>query len=229
MSHNVRSRLELLAELSGAVTPGGWLIYAEVCEGYGPREIDLAVNDSNLGGLVARLRQIRNGIVGGPGFRFFVAGTVTPALEALGMTVREEERDEWHGLPTLHRVLARRDDRIAPRALRGDSDYATLPAELSWLREEFVALSGEPASAARSELVRRRSALQDRRLAPLLLYHLMLDQAPTAFRQGPSIVERAAAKLPHVGRHGPDWEALQATNAELITRLTASSTCASSS
>ena len=213
MSHNGSSRLQLLDELRAVMDDGGWLVYSEECEGYPPMEIHRAIEARDTAALRERLRQVLNGCLGRPGFRFFLAGSAGPELERLGFEIAERERKPWRGIDTLERLWARAA-RPAERAEREDPDYSSLDPGLRELRGwmgELVerARTGGLDAGARDE-VERRVGESGNRLAPYLLYVLMAAEALPSFEASPSPVERARRRGPSWARPAdPDWGRLE--------------------
>ena len=85
-----------------------------------PPEIEAAIADRNLLTLRTRLRQLVAGIRALAAFRFLMAPTARPALEALGFEVVKEEMSWWRSLPAVTESGARRwNDRAGQCDARG--------------------------------------------------------------------------------------------------------------
>lgn len=212
MSHNVRSRRRLLRQLAALTLPGGRVIYAEESEGYGLRELLRAVERRDATQLRARVRQLVNGILGRPAFRFFVSTSARREIEALGLDVLHEQRQVWGGLTTVDRLITRRGRSADPPGERpgADPDYTDLPTELEWARSVFAS------RRARAAVCPGDGA---RQLAPLMPVADLANAVPGGWRERPSLTERIGTRLPvRVGHREPSW-GLVAEPVEEINRL----------
>jgi SAM-dependent methyltransferase len=224
MSHNVTSRRRLALQLASAMAPGGWLMYAEISEGYAVREIAQAIHDKRRIALIARVRQVIDGILGLPRFRFFMAGTVGAELAALGLDVQAEENGQWHGLTEVNRVYARRlNSQLAPVPPSQDPDYVKVPSALSWLRGQArLWLADGAPGFTEADMAELRNVVQGSG-QPAAVLLLVL---PMAAELGLSVPEsrsrlrdygtRAAARV-RLGE--PDWPRLAHLNDHLLSLL----------
>lgn len=138
MSHNGGGRLDLLHRLATLTDDHGWIIYAEVAQGYAPLEIEAAIANRDVLRLRTHLRQVLAGIRGDHAFRFFVAPSAGAALQALGFEVVEEEMSWWRSLPASHRIWCRKTRSPTP-AVGGESeDYVVPPKDLLASRERMT-------------------------------------------------------------------------------------------
>lgn len=221
MSHNTKSRRALISRLAQPLTAEGCVAYAEECEGYAPMEIERAIERRDEPMLATRLRQVINGFVGGPGFRFFLAGTAPGLLERQGLEVTDHHVQAWKGLPIVERTFARQRPRQPVAHDDGeDPDYAAPPACLQRLRpqfEWFTSKRGRQRFDARERgeidaLAKREAS----RLAPFLLFLRMADLALPAFTPDAALAERLGWRLRRVpGRlrpSEPPWEELADIN-----------------
>lgn len=154
MSHNGSGRLGLLHRLATLTDDDGWIVYAEVAQGYAPLEIEAAITDRDVLRLRTHLRQVLAGIRGDHAFRFFVAPSAGGALEPLGFDVVKEEMTWWRSMPASHRIWCRKTRSPTPAAVGDSGDYVVPPRDLLELRERF----GDG-----------RSPSSDNRLASLLI------------------------------------------------------------
>lgn len=230
MSHNVRSRSRLTSRLAECLHPGGWLMYAEECEGYVLREISGAIQAQHARSLIARIRQLIDGIMGAPTFRFFVGGTMRAELDAVGLEVKRDHMEAWNGVSAVHRLFAQSMldslDRSMPTEGE-DRDYRVLPAELRWARSHLSYLlasrSRDGFAPRQREELATLARTPDQPLAPLLLVALMADMCMRPSMRA-SLQDRLRAKLPdRLLRRTVDWSGLSDLNRELMSVLRATS------
>lgn len=161
MSHNTRSRVELLDAIRGALRDGGGLFYSEECEGYVPMAIDTAIEERNVAELVQRLRQVNAVINDSEGMRFFVHGTAEPVLVALGFDRISPKTSEWNGLVYQETVQCR-VSAPATRVDGPDRDYLGARPDLAAGFERYremarmVGLGDTPRLHERIPILRNR-------------------------------------------------------------------------
>jgi SAM-dependent methyltransferase len=193
MSHNVPSRGQLLDRLAEATcADGGWLLYAEMCEGYPAMEAHGAEQAGNEPELTDRLRQALNGLLGRPSFRFFASETAAGELAARGMEPVDVAPARWSDLVSVESVAARAGE--PPRKLgAGDDDYSVLPDWLARVREPLRQLvAARPRRGWSRDQRARVEALagvgsQAAALVPLVL---MADERLRSLRPTASLSER---------------------------------------
>jgi SAM-dependent methyltransferase len=230
MSHNVEGRLALLQHLASATQAGGWLIYAEVAEGYAPLEIESALAERNVHALRARLRQVLSGVIGDASFRFFVAPTVSGPLKSLGFDVVEEDMTWWRSLPVSHRLWCRKRSEGVVCATFGDRDYEEVPANLRQLRSRVHELLG--ARRVRNGTLsltsddERWMAAADNELAPLLLLiEMASDVLPTgSLEQIGGLLPGARRAMDAATSHWVDWPRVEETFARFCALVDARGT-----
>ena len=222
MSHNGGGRMRLLNRLATLTDDEGWMIYAEERQGYAPMEIEAAIADRNLLMLRTRLRQLVAGIRGERAFRFFVAPTARPALEALGFEVVKEEMSWWRSLPASHRIWCRKMESSPASAMRVDVDYVEPCKDLLELREHAVRISGAGRHQRRihGDATNGHAGRMpgENPLAPLLI---LVDLAQYAL---PALPEGSDGRLPlHVVRavdsrtgRAVDWCRIEAAFARFV-------------
>ena len=209
MSHNVSSRCSLMDRFRRDMRSRAYLSYAEITEGYGPMEIHRAIRRRDGVEFASRIRQVLRGFTGQPGFRFFLAGSAEPLLEAAGMRVLACESSRWNGMVIHERTLSRAEGLGVVGRSGGDPDYAKLVPEFAAMRTRFRALtpggSGKRLSAgARAEI---ESALRDPcdAYAPFLMILRMADMVLPSFRLQPSPIQRLGTvwRVPEGGWDSP--------------------------
>lgn len=197
MSHNVSSRCSLMDRLRRDMRPRTYLSYAEITEGYGPMEIHRAIRRRDGVELASRIRQVLRGFTGQPGFRFFLAGSAGPLLEAAGMRVLACESSRWNGMVIHERTLSRAEGLGVGGTSGGDPDYARLTPDFATMRVRVRRLTpggsgGRLSAGARAEI---ESALRDPcdGYAPFLMCLRMADMVLPSFRLQPSPIQRLGA------------------------------------
>lgn len=225
VSHAVTSRLALARNARAALTPGGWLFYGELCEGYGPMELHQAVKHRDGQAFRTRLRQLLNGFLGRPHYRFFRSGSARPVLEHAGFETVRVETGRWDGVPYFEQVWCRASGVGAGLEEDGDRDYAIVSADMREARERFAdLLSRRPAagfSAAQVTEIERLAADPANRLAPFLLFLLMTDLDPSGLAPVPRLPERTLTHLRVPQGRSNDWDRaseLSRAFAELVGR-----------
>ena len=232
MSHNVLSRCALMDRFRRHTRPRAYLSYTEITEGYGPMEIHRAIRRRDGMELASRIRQVLRGFTGQPGFRFFLAGTAGPLLEAAGMRVLARETSRWNGMVIHERTMSRAEEPGVAQTWGGDSDYTKIAPDFAAMRARFRELipsgSRERLSArARAEI---DSAVRDPRnaYAPFLMLLRMADMVLPSFRLQLSPIQRLGAVWQGARRrlgfaadrseYRPDldWGALEDTDLEFI-------------
>ncbi len=178
MSHETSSRLALIDQVRGLLKPGAWLLYGELCEGYGPEGVHVAIERRDTSELRLRLHQILNGIRRRMGYRFFLAGTATRQLERLGLTVRETLTSTWNGLTTFEKTWSCAPEHAADVAEpSADADYVDASTELLELHGWYESY-GAPTRALDADAtaeIAQRARTDPNPLAPFLLYLPMLE------------------------------------------------------
>ena len=142
MSHNVPSRVAMLAHIASVTPAGASLLYAEASEGYPLLELERAVRSRDAAAARARLRQAVAGAGGVRAFRFFASGTAAPLLDRLGFeltTVTVETA--WRGIPVTERLWAQRREAPGVETSGWDDDYLERVPWLARLRD------GQPSTA----------------------------------------------------------------------------------
>ena len=221
MSHSGGGRMRLLHRLATLTDDEGWIIYSEETQGYPPLEIEAAVADRNLLMLRARLRQLVAGIRGDHAFRFFVAPTARPALEALGFEVIKEEVSWWRSLPACHRLWCRKTESWSASAMRENADYVEPWKDLEELREHAGAVAragGHPRRIHGDGDRLADSVSAENSLAPLLI---LVELAQYVL---PSLPEGSGGRLPlHAVRaidsragRAVDWCRIEAAFARFV-------------
>ena len=214
MSHYTPQRARLVETLVQSAKPGGWIFIGEETEGYAPLEIENAIRDQDSRSLRARLRQILNGILGLPEFRFFVSGNLEPLLFACGAEATWSDTTEWMGLPYFQRTLARRANQtMVAEAIQGD--YTELPGEIGRLQEICKPVLGRPLT--RDERLRLSDfAESEGRLAPFAIFVLMIEAIDPRLSSRASLIEKIRSRGPtRLKGAQPDWEHVE----ELFTRF----------
>jgi SAM-dependent methyltransferase len=189
MSHNVPSRVDMLAHIASVTSAGALLMYAEASEGYALLELEHAVHARNAAAARARLRQAVAGASGTAAFRFFASGTAAPLLERLGFeTLSVTAETAWRGVPVTERLWARRLNVAVAPPPQWDGDYMERVPWLARVREREAPLSG------------------------LEGVFETLDELATALRVSysgtASIVRRALDRAPAPLSREPDWHRL---------------------
>jgi 2-polyprenyl-3-methyl-5-hydroxy-6-metoxy-1,4-benzoquinol methylase len=214
MSHYTPQRAQLIKTLVQSAKPNGWLFITEETEGYAPLEIEKAIRARDNRSLRARLRQVMNGVLGFPAFRFFASGTLEPLLSACGAEVTRTNTTDWVGLPYVQRTWARRvDEPMVVEAMHGD--YKDLPDELGDLSDVWKALLGR--RLTREDRFRLLEFAESKgRLAPFALFALMIDVVDANLPSKTSLVEKVRSRAPSpLQRAQPDWERVD----DLFTRF----------
>ena len=216
MSHNTPSRTRLLAALTRALRPGGWLVYAEECEGYVGKSLCTAVAARDVAETRARIRQGLAGVLGRPVFRFFMSGTAGPLLTDLGCVVRARVQEQWGPLTMLERVWAQRRDTAVPAYRPADPDYLMLPDDLATVRATVASTCADGAISGLQRSV--RVSIDD--VGQLAAFGLIVPMATVALpraRLESSVLERVCRRLPQsVAQPKLDWGRLD----ELTTTFT---------
>jgi 2-polyprenyl-3-methyl-5-hydroxy-6-metoxy-1,4-benzoquinol methylase len=204
MSHYTPQRGRLVETLVQSAKPEGWLFISEETEGYAPLEIEKAIRERDNRRLRARLRQVMNGVLGVPAFRFFVSGTLEPLLFACGAEVTRTDTTDWVGLPYLQRTWARRvNETMAVEAI---DDYTDLPEELVQLRDVWKPLVGRQLTRdERFQLL--EFAKSESRLAPFAIFVLIIEVVDAGLSWETSLIEKIRSRGPARLRGAqPDWE-----------------------
>lgn len=198
MSHNVSSRWSLMERFRRDLRPRAYLSYAEITEGYGPMEIHRAIRRRDGVALASRIRQVLRGFTGQSGFRFFLAGSAAPLLEAAGLRLLACESSRWNGMAIHERTLSRADGLAAGQTSGADSDYANVDPDFAAMRDRFRALMPATSrerlsSGARADI---ESALRTPHnpYAPFLMFLRMADTVLPTFRLQLSPMQRVGAK-----------------------------------
>jgi 2-polyprenyl-3-methyl-5-hydroxy-6-metoxy-1,4-benzoquinol methylase len=205
MSHYTPQRAQLVETLVQSAKPDGWLFISEETEGYAPLEIEKAIRVQDNRALRARLRQVMNGIVGFPAFRFFVSGTLEPLLLTCGAEVTRTNTTDWVGLPYLQRTWARRvNETMVVEAIHGD--YTDLPDELGQLRDVCKPLLGR--QLTRDERFRLLEfAKSEGRLAPFAIFVLIIEAVDPCLSWEKSLIEKVRSRGPtRLQMAQPDWD-----------------------
>jgi SAM-dependent methyltransferase len=205
MSHYTPQRARLVETLVQSAKPDGWLFISEETEGYPPLEIEKAIRQRDTRRLRERLRQVMNGVLGFPGFRFFVSGSIESLLLACGAKVTRSDTTDWLGLPYWQRTWARRvDEAVEVETLRGD--YADLPNDLGRLRDVCKPLVGR--RLTRDERFQLLDfAKSEGRLAPFAIFVLMIEAVDVSLSHETSLVERIRSRSPtRLQGAQPRWE-----------------------
>jgi SAM-dependent methyltransferase len=226
MSHNASSRVALLRHLAAWVRPGGYLFYSEIAEGYAPMEGHRAIQARNAPELEQRCRQVLNGFLQRPGFRFFLSGTGGKIMPQVGLTVVRRDTLEWRGVPYLDKMLCRRPGTGAPApGAEVGRDYVELdPAFVETGARFGAVLAGgtRRLHSPQREQVQVWAGEAGHRFAPYLIYLLIADAVLPALGAGASSLWRrlAARAASRLGRNRvPDWSAVQAMDEQFLTLL----------
>jgi SAM-dependent methyltransferase len=216
MSHNVHSRIRLFDTLVKALRPGGWLMYAEVTEGFAIKEIARAIDERDAGELRMRVRQVIAGLLNIPRFRFFLSGSAGRELSRLGLTISSQASDEWNGLPSFERVWGRLEAPVTGEYPVDAGDYTTEDADMQAVRSRVQAylrqrkLGGFDPATQISNMV---NETPNSRLAPLFLVLELAEMLPSTLSEKPSITSRIAARL---SSRSIDWSRANAVYERLI-------------
>jgi len=205
MSHYTQQRARLVETLVQSAKPNGWLFIGEETEGYAPLEIEKAIGERDNRSLRARLRQVMNGILGFPAFRFFASGTLEPLLFACGAEATWSDTTDWVGLPYFQRTWARRvSETILVDEIHGD--YTDLPDELGQLRDVCKPLVGR--RLTRDERFRLLEfAESGGRLAPFAIFLLIIEVIDARLSWETSLTEKIRNRTPtRLKGAQPDWE-----------------------
>ncbi len=233
MSHNVSSRCGLIRTLQGATKPGGYLSYAEITEGYPPMEIHRAIRRRDEVELASRLYQVVRGFTRQSGFRFFLAGTALPLLEAVGLRVMARESSSWNGMAIHERMLSQEME--GPRAGRGwgsDADYVGLDSGFAEMRSQFLAFiparSGERLSPGVQVDIESALRTSSNPYAPFLMFLRMADMVLPSFQVSLASIQRMGVVWRGVRRRlgfaaggverhiRPDWDAIEEIDSRFI-------------
>jgi SAM-dependent methyltransferase len=223
MSHNAHSRIRLFNTLMKMLTPGGWMMYAEVTEGFAIKEIARAIEARDVHELRMRVRQVIAGLLGVPRFRFFVSGSAERELSRLGLTVAGRTVDDWNGLGVFERVWGRASGPtqsdvvseaggIAPTA----GDYTTMDPELQSVRscaQAYLEMRKADGVGPATEMLRKFGETEVNRLAPLLLVFELAELLPFALSAKWSLPERLLARR---GASSLDWSRVTAVHERLV-------------
>jgi SAM-dependent methyltransferase len=205
MSHYTPQRARLVQTLVQSAKPDGWLFIGEETEGYAPLEIERAIRQRDNRSLRERLRQVINGILGLPGFRFFASGSLESLLVACGAEVTRSDTTDWVGLPYWQRTWARRvDETMEVKTI--DGDYTDLPDELGRLRDVCKPLVGRELTS--DERVRLLDfAKSEARLAPFAIFVLITEVVDSSLSVETSLMEKVRSRGPtRLQRAQPKWE-----------------------
>ncbi len=220
MSHASRSRCELMKKLRTLTNSGGWMHYAQVSEGFAPRDLHDAIAQRDARRVTLRLYQVLAGLVGQCGFRFFVAGTLQTQLEALGFDITGRKVETWGSLVTFERLWCKARARPAPLVPQ-DSDYVEIPPELSELKTHVMTLIGRrrghhSQTDAPHELSRWARNSRNR-LAPLAILVEMAEVALPSLDGSMTLPLRLRYRGPRPLRPAePDWDRLADLDREFL-------------
>jgi len=205
MSHYTPQRARLVETLVQSVKPDGWLFISEETEGYPPLEIEKAIRQRDNRSLRERLRQVMNGVLGFPGFRFFASGSLESLLFACGAKVTRSDTTDWLGLPYWQRTWARRvAETVEVETIQGD--YTHLPDELGRLRDVCKPLVGR--KLTKDERFRLLDfAKSEGRLAPFAMFVLIIEAVDASLSSETSLMERIRRRGPtRLQEAQPKWE-----------------------
>jgi 2-polyprenyl-3-methyl-5-hydroxy-6-metoxy-1,4-benzoquinol methylase len=205
MSHYTPQRGRLVETLVQSLRPDGWLFISEETEGYAPLEIEKAIRERDSRSLRARLRQVMNGVLGVPTFRFFVSGTLEPLLFACGAEVTRTDTTDWVGLPYLQRSWARRVNETMVAETIHD-DYTDLLDVLAQLRDVWKPLVGRQLTKdERSQLL--EFAKSEARLAPFAIFVLIIEVVDAGLSWETPLIEKIRSRGPtRLQKSQPDWD-----------------------
>jgi SAM-dependent methyltransferase len=216
MSHNVGSRIRLFAASTALLRPGGWLVYAEVAEGFAVKLIAKAIDERDAYQLRLRIRQIVAGLLGIPRFRFFVSGSAERELSRLGLTVIKREAEDWNGLVNVERVWARAEEPTPRVDSAGTGDYTTMDPELGSVRScarAYMQMRKTDGIGPATKMLHIFNETEDNRFAPLLLVFELAEMLPFALSGEFSVRARLAARL---DSRSVDWSRVGAVHGRLL-------------
>jgi SAM-dependent methyltransferase len=219
MSHHLGSRCHLARAVAPWLRGGGWLVYAEESEGYGPMEVHRAIARRDRIQLAHRVQQVLNGFTGTPEFRFFVSGTMQALVESIGFAVVGREVGRWNGLVTMERLFCQKTSEASSGSARPvDADYLTLAPEFADTRRHFATWLAERPRAGLTPAQRKAIWTQATAAAnvfsPFLVFLLMADVArlrPSAVPASSLTARRVCAALRARvgwGFRAPTWTTL---------------------
>jgi hypothetical protein len=204
MSHNARSRLGLFAMLLAMLRSGGWLVYAEVTEGFAIMEMARAIEGQDAEQLQWRVRQVIAGLLGISRFRFFASGSAERELARLGVIVRGRTVEDWNGLATFERVWGRFGS--LPPQVASAGDYTTVDPDLESARacaRAYLRMRKSDGIGPATEMLRAFSKTADNRLAPLVAVFELAEMLPLTLSTKQSLPKRLAARV-NVRARRPD-------------------------
>jgi hypothetical protein len=190
------------------------LYYSEECEAYGPMEFGRALAARDERELRLRARQVVNGLLGGPGFRFFVAGTAASQLHALGLELVRGKVDHWRGIPAVEHLWCRTAAPPSQESAHPDEhDYYKVEPDFEEVRSTARRLMSERPYAgftrAQQEDLERRAGAPNR-FAPLLMFLPIADAVLPRLSLRASVRERITLRMDRVQKRAESsWEGIE--------------------
>ncbi len=200
MSHNVASRIALLKQIEGCMQDGGYLLYAELTEGYGPMEIHRAVREKDQAKLVSYLDQVLCGFSECKKFRFYESGSIKKLLSSLGFSILDHHVEYWNGLVISEKIVCRKGlSRSATSLQTIDDDYVNISEDFNEIKSHFNKAISLRKSYGYTE--NQKTAIMeliqsiDNRFSPFLLFLLMDDVVLPGFKRRASYLSRIRRRV----------------------------------
>lgn len=216
MSHNVRSRIHLFTTLMTMLRPGGWLVYAEVTEGFAIKEIARAINERDVYQLWWRIRQVITGLLGISRFRFFASGSAEREWSQLGLTVVAHVAEDWNNMVAYERVWAHADEPMPSVGAARTGDYTIVDPDLQsvWsCARAYLQMRKTDGIDPAIKMVRKFNETECNRLAPLLLVFELAELLPFPLRTRWTVPESIGAGI---GSRLVDWPRVIVVHDQLL-------------